>query len=99
MSDHDWLHDPEWPRVVTDADWRPGLPPPIEALRGRFPPEAGWKIDYGTHIERADTVAEGWRSYAVAIVRLPGRQTLMIFPKRPQRLSAEFERRERLDTS
>ena len=84
MSDHDWLNDPSWPRVVTATDWRPGLPPPIEALRDKYPEEDGWEIEYATHIERADD-HEGWVSYAVAIVTLPGRRTWRFFPKAPKR--------------
>ena len=52
MSEHDWLRDPEWPRIVTTAEWTPGLPPPIEALHERFRPELGWKVEYATYIER-----------------------------------------------
>jgi hypothetical protein len=86
MSDHDWLHDPAWPRVVTEADWRPGLPPPIEALCEKFPPDAGWEIEYATHVERDDAAAAGWRTIPVAIAKLPGRQTFMFFPERPKLL-------------
>ena len=81
MSEHDWLHDPDWPRVVTEADWKPGLPPPIEALQEKFRPEAGWKIEYATHIERDEAVADGWRSFPVAMAELPGRKRLLFFPR------------------
>jgi hypothetical protein len=58
MSDHDWLADPTWPRIVTEAEWRPGLPPPIEALQSRFRPENGWEVSYGTYGERSEDGSE-----------------------------------------
>src|SRR4051794_17376834 len=36
----------ENPEPITEANWEPGLPPPIEALERRFPPEAGYSIEY-----------------------------------------------------
>ena len=82
MSEHDWLRDPEWPRIVTTAEWTPGLPPPIEALHERFRPELDWKVEYATYIERDES--GGWRSIPVAYVSLPGRETLQFFPERPR---------------
>jgi hypothetical protein len=38
--------------VVTEATWKPGLPPPIEALQAAFPAEAGYTVEYATWLER-----------------------------------------------
>ena len=33
------------------------------------------------HMERDDAVAGGWRTFPIAIARLPGQQALMFFPR------------------
>ncbi|MBV8489805.1 MAG: hypothetical protein JO199_04670 [Candidatus Eremiobacteraeota bacterium] len=67
-----------WPRVVHEDDWQPGLPPPIEALRLRFPADHGWQIDYGTLIAVADGAV---REAPVAVVRHDDGRTITFFPE------------------
>jgi hypothetical protein len=59
----------ETPEVVTRATWRPGLPPPIEAIQERFRPEEGWTVEYCWWIEVADDEPKGWRQIPIAVVR------------------------------
>lgn len=66
-------------QVVTEATWRPGLPPPIEALQERFPPEDGYTVEYGTWLERNGREPGGWRRVPVAIVTAAdGRETTFL---------------------
>lgn len=81
MSDHDWLADPNWPRTVTEADWEPGLPPPIEALQTGFRPGDGWEISYGTWIEHSKN---GPRSIPIATANHPTHGSTTFFPEPPR---------------
>lgn len=80
MSDHDWVADPDWPRVVTEAAWKPGLPPPIEALQTGFRPDDGWEITYETWIESRE---DGPRSIPVATARHCDGRSTTFFPAPP----------------
>jgi hypothetical protein len=82
MAEHDWLADPNWPRVVTDAEWKPGLPPPIEALQARFRPQDGWEVEYATWIEASED-GRG-RSIPIASADHPVHGSVMFFPERPR---------------
>ncbi len=84
MPDHDWFADPDWPRVVKEADWVPGLPPPIEALQLGFRPEEGWEITYGTHL---DAGADGPRAIPIATANHPGHRSVTFFPSTASRAS------------
>jgi hypothetical protein len=70
--------------VVTEATWKPGLPPPIEALQRKFPPETGYTIEYATWLERDQADASGWRHIPIAIVTMPDGKEITFFPTRPQ---------------
>ena len=89
MSNHDWLADPDWPRVITEAEWKPGLPPPIEAIQTRFRPDDGWEITYETWFERRERVL---RSIPIATVRHPRLGSVTFFPEKPN--SRQVESRE-----
>jgi hypothetical protein len=66
--------------VVTEATWKPGLPPPIEALQAAFP---GCVVEYGTWLERDQTDASGWRHTPIAIVTMPDGRETTFFPTAP----------------
>jgi hypothetical protein len=83
MPEHDWVADSDWPRVVTEAEWKPGLPPPIEALQARFRPENGWEIVYETWIEAGED-GRG-RSIPIATAEHPTRGSVTFFPEKPHR--------------
>lgn len=89
MSKHDWLADPDWPRTVTETDWQPRLPPPIEALQAGFRPEEGWEISYGTWVEPG---RNGTRAIPVAIVDHPIHGTTTFFPESPKHARADHRR-------
>jgi len=77
----------EQPEPVTRATWKPGFPPPIEALREKFRPQDGWEIDYGEWIEIGD---EGEVSNTpIAIVSRQGAtgyEGATFFPKLPRQV-------------
>ncbi len=80
--------------VVTEATWKPGLPPPIEALQAAFPPERGYVVEYGTWLERDQADASRLRSIPVAIVTAPDGKETTFFPTKPDTLGegvAPFE--------
>jgi hypothetical protein len=72
--------------VVTEATWKPGLPPPIEALQAAFPPEAGYTIEYATWLECDQTDASGWQHIPIAIVTGPTGEETTFFPTKPHTL-------------
>jgi hypothetical protein len=86
MSEHDWQADPDWPKVITEAKWKPGLPPPIEALQTGFRPEHGWEVTYATWFERGEG---GLRSISIARVTHPDRGTVTFFPQKPKHATGE----------
>ena len=75
--------------VVTEATWRPGLPPPIEALRRSFPPEEGYVVEYGIWLDGDQAASGGWRRIPVAIVTAPDGQEITLFPTKPHTLSTK----------
>ena len=85
MSEHDWLADADWPRTVTETNWSPGLPPPLEALQTRFRAEEGWEISYGTWVEHGKN---GTRAIPVAIADHPIHGTTTFFPEPPKQAPA-----------
>jgi len=38
------MNDRPWPRALSEAEWEPGLPPPLEALQQSFPSADGWQV-------------------------------------------------------
>jgi len=62
-------------------------PPPLEELRREFPPELGFKIGYGEHVE---FVNGKLRTIPIAEVEWPGGQKAIFYPE-----AAKFRRRTR----
>ena len=70
--------------VVTEATWKPGLPPPIEPLQAAFPPEEGHVVEYGTWLERDPEARPGaFRSIPIAIVTMADGREITFFPTKP----------------
>jgi hypothetical protein len=70
-----------WPWRVTEANWRPGLPPPVEAIRKRFSRADGWQVIYCTWIEPEGD--GGVREIPIAVVRYRDGREITFFPEAP----------------